>query len=78
MELARLRQQGWLPHSTDSDPWIQVDFIARVIVDEVQTQGRVEPMAWIKTYKLLHGDDVYTFTEYSENGVPKVSYITAH
>ncbi|CAB4033489.1 Hypothetical predicted protein, partial [Paramuricea clavata] len=61
----------WRSAGDDSDPWFQVDFIAKVIVEEVQTQGRENTKTWTKTYKLLYGDDGYDFTEYSENGVPK-------
>jgi hypothetical protein len=68
--------KGWRSADDDSDPWFQVDFIAKVIVEEVQTRGRVDKLMWIKTYKLLYGDDDYDFTEYSENGVPKVCKIT--
>jgi hypothetical protein len=81
-QLGRLHQQtyfsdtdGWRPSEDDADPWFQVDFIAKVIVEEVQTQGRQTGSRWIKTYKLLYGDDGYTFTEYGENGVPKVSKV---
>ena len=74
--LARLsNHQCWRPHATDPNAWLQVDFIAKVIVNKVQTQGYAHASItlWIKTYKLLYGDNGYDFIEYAENGLPKVS-----
>ena len=66
---------GWCIDSGDPDPWFQVDFIAKVFVDEVQTQGRGDKISYVETYNLLYGDDGDNFTEYSENGPPKVCNI---
>ncbi|CAB3981800.1 Hypothetical predicted protein [Paramuricea clavata] len=73
---AEVNWNGWRSAGDDSDPWLQVDFIAKVIVEEVQTHGRADKLMWTKTYKLLYGDDGYNFAEYSENGVPKVGKTT--
>ena len=76
-DTARLfHSKGWRRSPTDSNPWLQVDFIAKVVVDEVQTQGFGDGNSWIKTYKLLYGDNGYDFGEFSENDGPKVSNIT--
>lgn len=67
---------GWCIDPDDSDPWFQVDFIAKVFVDEVQTQGRGDKVSYVETYKLLYGNDGDNFTEYSENSAPKVCTIS--
>ena len=68
--------KGWISAVSDSDQWFQVDFIAKVFVDEVQTQGIVRYNLFLKTYKLLYGDDGYTFTEYGVDGRSKVCTVT--
>lgn len=76
-QFGRLHGQGcWRPTGSESDQWFQVDFIAKVFVDEVQTQGSVDHM--VQTYKLLYGDDGYIFTEYGEDDGSKVCTITLH
>ena len=73
-QLGRLNgPASWLPAVDDSDRWFQVDFIAKVFVDEVQTQGHGRSDFFVQTYKLLYGDDGYIFTEYGEDiSGPKV------
>ncbi|XP_028413720.1 lactadherin-like [Dendronephthya gigantea] len=79
-QLARLNQQisgrdldGWRAAPADSAPWLQVDFIAKVIVEGVQTQGLVDTVMFVKTYELHYSDDGYSFMGYNETqGAPKV------
>ena len=66
----------WLKHDQDSEPWIQFDFIARVFVEKIQTQGSTTQSIWVKTFKLLYSDDGYIFMEYHEDNVTKVCKIT--
>ena len=78
-QFARLNGlHGWSSFPGDFDQWFQVDFIAKVFLDEIQTQGLGSKDFYIKTYKLLYGDDGYIFTEYAENSGPKVCSITVH
>ena len=63
---------GWCAHPDDSTPWIQVDFLTKVIVEAIQTQGSVLKDSWVDTFKLECSDNGYDFTEYIEHGVPKV------
>ena len=72
--LARLNQQisgrdldGWRAAPGDSAPWIQIDFIAKVIVEEIQTQGLEDTAMFVKTYELHYSDDGYNFTAYQES-----------
>ena len=72
-QLGRLNgPASWLAAVNDSNQWFQVDFIAKVFVDEVQTQGHGSNDSFVQTYKLLYGDDGYIFTEYGEDSGPKV------
>ena len=78
-QLGRLHgPDGWLSAVSDSDLWFQVDFIAKVFVYKVQTQGFGNGNFFVQTYKLLYGDNGYIFTEYSEDGGSKVCAITVH
>ena len=55
----------WTPVSSDSNPWLQIDFKSITTVDSIRTQGG-------KTYTVSYGNDGVTFKVYTEKGVDKV------
>ena len=67
----------WLPQHSDSNPWLQVDFLWMVTVTEIWTQGRGTRIiqyknCWTKTYKVSYGYNGEDFQFYTENNVEKV------
>ena len=65
---------GWRAHNDDTEPWLQVDFIAKTVVEVIRTQGRATKPMWVETFKLAYSDDGYNFAEYKDapGAVPKV------
>ena len=65
----------WLPLPTDTNKWLQVDFIANVTVSAIQTQGRdfADSFDLVKSYTISYGYDSPDLEPYEEFGITKVS-----
>ena len=60
----------WIASTSDSTPWMQVDFLWITVVTEIQTQGCRS--WWTTKYKVSYGGNGVDFQFYAENGVDKV------
>lgn len=66
---------AWEP--TDSNPWIQVDFLDQKTVGAIATQGwgrtgSIWENSHVKTYKLSWSVDGIVWVNYKEDGIEKV------
>ena len=69
---------AWEP--TDSNPWIQVDFLDQKTVGAIATQGwgrtgNIRENSHVKTFKLSWSVDGIVWINYKEDGIEKVSYL---
>ena len=74
---ARLHNQPgyWRPRTDSSGEWLQIDFIDRVAVTKVATQGRSSLKSyqhWVTSYKLSFSRDAASWEFVKENGQEKV------
>ena len=74
---ARLHNQlgYWKPGSHSVDEWLQIDFIERVAVTKVATQGRFPSIGyqkWVTSYKLSFSRDAASWEFFEESGQEKV------
>ena len=74
---ARLHNQlgHWKAGSHSSGEWLQIDFIDRVAVTKVATQGRSpskDHKKWVTSYKLSFSRDAASWEFVKENGQEKV------
>ena len=63
-------------HQPFDQPWLQVDFLEKVTVTKVATQGRLLDtkrfFQWVKTYSLNYSQDGFDFEAYEQFGRVKV------
>lgn len=63
-------------------PWLQVDFLEKVTVAKVATQGRLLDskrfFQWVKTYLLNYSQDGIDFEAYEQFGSVKVILLKYH
>ena len=68
------RIAGWLPRTSDTNQYLQVDFNQNVKITRVATQGRRDWNEWVITYTLQYSaDGQSSFQTYQESGIDKVS-----
>ena len=68
------RIAGWLPGTSDTNQYLQVDFNQNVKITRVATQGRRDWNEWVITYTLQYSaDGQSSFQTYQESGIDKVS-----
>ena len=68
---------SWSADISDFDqPWLQVDFLEKVTVAKVATQGRLldsrRLFQWVKSYALNYSQDGIDFEAYEQFGSVKV------
>ncbi|CAH3033094.1 unnamed protein product [Pocillopora meandrina] len=71
----RLNYNGgssWCAATSDSQPYLQVDFEKLYIVCAVSTQGNSQGDEWVRKYSLQSSRDGTTWTDYQEAGTLKV------
>ena len=61
------------PGNLDSNQWLQVDFVKRVKLEKVATQGRSSHNQWVTSYSLSYSMDGNLFETYKRCGEVKVS-----
>ena len=66
---------AWIALSTDTQPWLRVDFTANVTLTAVATQGRGDSDEWVTSFKLSFSVDSNYYEHYGENGVSKVQVV---
>ena len=64
---------GWVPETSDTNQWLQVDMQAPYKFMKVMTQGRQDAANWVKTYKILYSQDASSFSEYTSGAGVNVS-----
>lgn len=78
---------SWSADSSDFDepfdqPWLQVDFLEKITVTKVATQGRLLDslrfFQWVKTYSLNYSQDGIDFEAYEQFGNVKVILHNCH
>ncbi|KAK6166495.1 hypothetical protein SNE40_023168 [Patella caerulea] len=57
---------SWVPKSTDTNRWIQVDFLERKIITGTIVQGGSEN-GWVSKYVVYYSNDGIHFTPYTES-----------
>ena len=76
---ARLHHKAghWRPGKNSSGEWLQIDFIERVTVTRVATQGIADEMKeqWVTSYKLSFSKEAVSWEYYKENGQDKVQNV---
>ena len=71
---ARLNSGGsWLPSSSNTHQWLQVDLGKKTWVTEIKTQGRHNYGQWVTSYRVSYSNDGSNFQTYQENNKDKVS-----
>ena len=84
--LARLNLQsasplvgGWTASSSDSHPWLQVDFLTHTKVTGIATQGLSSSAAFVDKFTISYSNNNQDFEQYEEFGSIKVtSYRQEH
>lgn len=74
---------SWSAHNNDFDqPWLQVDFLQKVTLTKLATQGRLLDsrgfLQWVKTYSLNYSQDSIDFEAYEQSGSVKVILLKCH
>lgn len=70
-----LEKDAWCASDTNTQQFIQVDFLKKTRVTKVETFGRKEKFFWVKKYILQYSTDDITWLNYTENGFVKVGCI---
>ena len=77
--LARLNLQpasplgSWVASSTDSYPWLQVDFFTHAKISGIITQGQADTSSFVATFTVSFGNNNKDFQKYEEFRRVKVS-----
>ena len=69
------RKGGWVSSHNDYNQWLQVDFIKKVKLDKVATQGRHNYNQWVISYSLSYSMDGNNFQLYKQCGEVQVSFL---
>lgn len=66
---ARLNSaRAWSPASGDTTPWLQIDFVEQVTLNEIQIQGSPADDNWVKNFTVFFSDNGIYFQNYSWDG----------
>ena len=58
---------GWIPKTSDTSQWFEVDLEEVYIFSGVQTQGCGDVAFWVETYKVAYSNDSSSWT-YVDDG----------
>ncbi|XP_028407277.1 lactadherin-like [Dendronephthya gigantea] len=67
-----VRYGGWIAADYDSDPWLEVDFIANITLTSISTQGLDGGQSWVRSYTVAFGFRRVTLEEYKHKDEIKV------
>lgn len=62
----------WAVRHNDPSQWLQVDFVKKVSLGKVATQGRDDYPQWVTSYSLSYSMNGINFDMYEQDGSPKV------
>ena len=77
--LARLNLQpaspmgSWVALSSDSYPWLQVDFLTHAKISGIITQGQADTSSFVATFTVSFGNNNKDFQKYKEFEIVKVN-----
>ena len=69
------RAGSWAARYNDVNQWLQVDFMKKVKLGKVGTQGRMDYNQWVTSYSLSYSMDQNHFQVYKHCGEVKVSFL---
>ena len=69
------RAGSWAARHLDVNQWLQVDFVKKVKLGRVGTQGRMDADQWVTSYSLSHSMNQSHFQVYKQCGEVKVSFL---
>ena len=64
---------SWCAQTNDSNPYLQIDLQSLHVICAVSTQGNSKADEWVETYKIQTSKDGVHWTDYDNDGHPKVS-----
>ena len=77
--LARLNLQppsplgSWVASSSDSSPWLQVDFLTHAKISGIITQGQADTSSFVATFTISFSNNNKDFQSYEEFASVKVN-----
>ncbi|XP_028412252.1 uncharacterized protein LOC114535069 [Dendronephthya gigantea] len=72
-----VRYGGWIAADYDSDPWLEVDFIANITLTSISTQGLDGGQSWVRSYTVASGFRRDSLEEYKIKDEIKVFNATS-
>ena len=64
---------SWCAQTNDNNPYLQIDLQSLHVICAVSTQGNSKADEWVETYTLQISTDGLHWTDYDNDGHPKVS-----
>ena len=64
---------SWCAQTNDNNPYLQVDLQSVHVICAVSTQGNSKADEWVETYLIQTSTDGVHWTDYDDDGHPKVS-----
>ena len=64
---------SWVALSSDSSPWLQVDFLTHAKISGIITQGQTDTSSFVATFTVSFGNNNEDFENYKEFESVKVS-----
>ena len=63
----------WCAQTNDNNPYLQIDLQSLHVICAVSTQGNSKADEWVETYSIQTSTDGVHWTDYDDDGHPKVS-----
>ena len=64
---------SWCAQINDNNPYLQIDLQSLHVICAVSTQGNSKADEWVETYTIQTSTDGVHWTDYDDDGHPKVS-----
>ena len=64
---------SWCAQTNDNNPYLQIDLQSLHVICAVSTQGNSKADEWVETYTIQTSTDGVYWTDYDNDGHPKVS-----
>ena len=64
---------SWCAQTNDNNPYLQIDLQSLHVICAVSTQGNSKADEWVETYTIQTSKDGVHWTDYDNDGHPKVS-----
>ena len=63
---------SWCAQTNDNNPYLQIDLQSLHVICAVSTQGNSKADEWVETYSIQTSKDGVHWTDYDDDGHPKV------